>query len=464
MSSVGADVAIVGFGFSGLATLVNLVRFEGARTVTVITDDDRGLGVAYDTPDVRHLLNVQSDRMGALADDPGEFARWVSSPAGLAACCDLGVEVPGLTDFAPRRLYGRYLADLRTICLREAEANGIDVEFHRARAIGLAHGAEGWTIATTNGRVTARRCVLATGHVLRSAFGDARHPHLHHGPWGLTSDGIADRAEPVALIGSGLTAVDSVLTLRGLGYAGEIIAISRSGRMPVAHHRGVGAIDLSADEVARLSTLEAVVSFIREAIAGERDWRSSFDALRPHSASIWQRFTASDQREAVSRWQSTWSVLRHRMPPEVARTIHAELAAGSLRVVAGELIAAIMTGDRVEVRANLRDSGRREMACAAAIDCTGTTLNFEKSGDELLRGLVASGGVCRPHHTGLGFAADAQLRVADGLYAIGSSLMGQRWESIAVPELREQAALIASELRTLRRPTPIYLTKSIVKI
>jgi uncharacterized NAD(P)/FAD-binding protein YdhS len=152
------------------------------------------------------------------------------------------------------------------------------------------------------------------------------------------------------------------------------------------------------------------------------------------------------------------------MPPEVARTIHAELAAGSLRVVAGELIAAIMTGDRVEVRANLRDSGRREMACAAAIDCTGTTLNFEKSGDELLRGLVASGGVCRPHHTGLGFAADAQLRVADGLYAIGSSLMGQRWESIAVPELREQAALIASELRTLRRPTPIYLTKSIVKI
>jgi uncharacterized NAD(P)/FAD-binding protein YdhS len=53
----------------------------------------------------------------------------------------------------------------------------------------------------------------------------------------------------------------------------------------------------------------------------------------------------------------------------------------------------------------------------------------------LLSGLV-NDGIVTAHHTGLGL-------VADGLYAMGSLLVGQLWESIAVPELREQAAVVA---------------------
>jgi uncharacterized NAD(P)/FAD-binding protein YdhS len=60
----------------------------------------------------------------------------------------------------------------------------------------------------------------------------------------------------------------------------------------------------------------------------------------------------------------------------------------------------------------------------------------------LLSGLV-NDGIVTAHHTGLGLVADEHHQVADGLYAMGSLLVGQLWESIAVPELREQAAVVA---------------------
>lgn len=36
--------------------------------------------------------------------------------------------------------------------------------------------------------------------------------------------------------------------------------------------------------------------------------------------------------------------------------------------------------------------------------------------------------------------------MAENLYALGGLLTGQLWETVAVPELRQQAALIAARL------------------
>ncbi len=445
MSNAGADVAIVGFGFSGLATLMNVVRTKAVRDVVVICDDDRGLGLAYDTSDLRHSLNVQSDRMGAWADEPRDFARWLTTAAGLTACREMGVAVPGDRDFAPRALYARYLSQLRAACLLDARSSAVAVRFVNARAIRLTRSPAGWLVKTTSGQVSARRCVLATGHDRRPVFGDLNHAHLHAGPWRLTRAGISEHASPVALIGSGLTAVDSTLTLRRLGYDGEIVALSRNGRIPAAHRRGVGALELSAEDLARLRSVDAIIAFIRDAAAEGHDWRSALDALRPHSAELWQSLSAAEQREAVAHWMSTWGVLRHRMPPAVAEIIHAELRRGSLRVIAATRIRAEVTAGRLTVSFDARDRSAEELRCAAVVDCTGSRFDLARSDDQLLRDLIESG-VCRAHQTGLALAADRHLQVAEDLYALGGLLTGQLWESIAVPELRGQAARIAAQI------------------
>jgi uncharacterized NAD(P)/FAD-binding protein YdhS len=82
---------------------------------------------------------------------------------------------------------------------------------------------------------------------------------------------------------------------------------------------------------------------------------------------------------------------------------------------------------------------------AAVIDCTGPELAWSHSRQTLLRALL-EGSICTPHHTGLGVIADCDHQVAENLYAIGSPLTEQLWESVAVPELRDQAATIAARL------------------
>ena len=78
------------------------------------------------------------------------------------------------------------------------------------------------------------------------------------------------------------------------------------------------------------------------------------------------------------------------------------------------------------------------------IDCTGPQLDWSRSRQPLLRGLLEHG-VCARHVTGIGVAADDHHRVAPGIFALGNPLIGQLWESVAIPEIRDQAAVIAAQ-------------------
>ena len=63
----GPHVAIVGAGFSGLLTAVNLLK--ASRDVRVTLIERRGVfgpGTAYDTGNPGHLLNVRLDNMSAF--------------------------------------------------------------------------------------------------------------------------------------------------------------------------------------------------------------------------------------------------------------------------------------------------------------------------------------------------------------------------------------------------------------
>jgi uncharacterized NAD(P)/FAD-binding protein YdhS len=75
------------------------------------------------------------------------------------------------------------------------------------------------------------------------------------------------------------------------------------------------------------------------------------------------------------------------------------------------------------------------------------------AGDALQASLLAAG-LARPGPFGQGVEVDAdgglrdaQGRASDALFAIGSLRIGAEWESIAVPDLRLQAARIAARLR-----------------
>jgi uncharacterized NAD(P)/FAD-binding protein YdhS len=89
---------------------------------------------------------------------------------------------------------------------------------------------------------------------------------------------------------------------------------------------------------------------------------------------------------------------------------------------------------------------------ARVINCTGPQNDLRKSSDPLVNQIVADGiGRSDPCHLGFETALDGALIRANGvrwenIFALGPTRKGTLWETIAVPEIRLQAAALAHNL------------------
>ena len=84
-----------------------------------------------------------------------------------------------------------------------------------------------------------------------------------------------------------------------------------------------------------------------------------------------------------------------------------------------------------------------------AVNCTGRSAAPEPGDDPLVGALLARG-LARPGPLGLGFAThpDGRLVAADGwpAWTLGSLRRGELWESTAIPEIRDQAGVLARSI------------------
>ena len=118
-------IAIVGAGFSGTATAVQLARQSAGRAIRVVIVEPSGKfgsGVAYGTRCTRHVLNVPAGNMSALPEEPTHFVEWTRRH-GINDSPDA---------FVSRYWYGVYLHDL----LEEARATA-RVERVAARVVDI---------------------------------------------------------------------------------------------------------------------------------------------------------------------------------------------------------------------------------------------------------------------------------------------------------------------------------------
>ncbi len=97
-------IAIVGAGFCGTVTAVNLLQqpHDEPLRILLIDRDQHGRGTAYaDDSSYTYLLNVPAGRMSASSADPLDFLRYAQQA------------LPHVTadDFLPRVLYGQYLEE-----------------------------------------------------------------------------------------------------------------------------------------------------------------------------------------------------------------------------------------------------------------------------------------------------------------------------------------------------------------
>ncbi len=412
-----------------------------------------GRGVAYGTDCPNHLLNVPAGKMGAFASDPGHFHRWLTArgfPAGEAS-------------FVPRQWYGSYVRAV----LDEAETASMGrlVRIHE-EARDLEREPDGtWTVHLSHRRrLCARAVVLALGNFAPGdpVLADKRfhtHPHYLRNPWSAETISRLSGPGDMLILGSGLTALDLLQSLRPAKYDGCIHVLSRRGLFPQPHRAGVAPYPpfLHAGSLPGTlrETMQLVRREVRKATAAGSCWRAVVDSLRPVSQTLWARLPRPERSRFLRHVRPHWESHRHRAAPE-ALAVKEELEReGRLLCHRGRIIS--ITGEpharSLEVRFLPRFSDTpRTLRVAYVVNCTGPECNYHQLRGSLVVNLFARG-LAHPDPLllGLNTADDGALLdesggAVPGLFTLGSPRKGGLLETTAVPELRAQAEEIARRL------------------
>lgn len=500
IAGTAARIAIIGGGCSGTLALVHLVQLlaehtavehsgiAGAITIDWFEPDTWCEGLAYRTTDATHLLNVRAARMGALAGRPEHLLTWLDTDAGQQALKQAGIHHTVTGDsYIPRCVYAAYLKSLLGDTLGLAKKLGITVHQHNTAVTdarlashaslqlsfdeaGLPCCVEVNAIILATGNLPRRTpafpCHFMPGSMLRQQryVDDVWRPASQcHYPWRV--DALPDDAQ-ILIIGTGLTMVDTVMTLIHHGYRGYITAISRHGLLP---HEQVHSLPwpfwLNGSNVResltaphkRLSVLQVLQTLRREAdtaMLNGHSWQSVFDTLRPITQTLWQQLDINGQRKFMARLMPFWGVHRHRMAPAIHARIRALQDSGRLQVLQGrvERVDEDHEGLRVSIHDRTQSTSNamhRDIRPALLINCTGPEPDIEASDNILLKNMHARG-LIMTHalHAGIDIdASGSATGIANGLlFPMGALTAGALLECTAVPEIREQASMIARRI------------------
>lgn len=445
------DVLVVGGGASGTLLAAQLLRkSRGPLRVGLLERSGRvGPGLAYSTDSSSHLLNVPAGRMSAFPEEPEHFLRWIRriEPATTPA------------DFVQRRRYGQYLeAVLREA--REGAAPGVSLELLQGEVQSISQGGDSARVALARGPVLeARTVVLAVGNALPADMpvadgGLYASPRYIRSPW---LEGALRHVEPhhsVLLIGTGLTMVDTVLSLAERNHEGRIHAVSRHGLLPQVHRPGVVAgPPVPLAEPHRVRSILGALRHQARHVGEGGDWRAVMESVRTQTASLWRGLPEPERRRFLRHLRAFWDVHRHRMAPAVHDTLEQLQRAGVLRIHAAR-VRGFQLSDEGWVLARVRPRGVGREATFRVqhvINCTGPDASIGR-GHPLLRGLLESG-LARSDALGLGLATDEEGALLDArghasrlLFTLGPLRRGDLWESTAIPEIRVQALALSRRL------------------
>ena len=446
------DGVIVGGGYSGTMVAVHLARAQrGLRVALIERGKIPGRGVAYGTSDPKHLLNVRADQMGAFPDDIGHFYRWLQRhPQNLAAA---GIHDLRPDAFIPRLVFGDYIQDL--LCEARALPGTLDVI--QGEIIDLEQVNDGrFELTRKSGeKINAAHVVLALGNF---PPGEVRQnqPWLMNNPY--SAEIHKKLAEPgdLLIIGSGLTSLDVLMTLEKTKREGTIHLISRRGLFPQPHKKAEPyPMFLDPDDLPKTTRelFHRVVWEIRQAAIRGIDWRPVIDSLRPLHQTIWTRLHIVEQRRFLRHVQGLWDTHRHRCAPEIMATKLRLEAEGRLICHQGRIQDYLPEGEDVGITYRPRGTDEiKKIRVRRVLSCTGPQSDVRKLNDPLVRqlltrNLLAPDALRMGASTAVGGLIRNQAgEVIENLYTLGSTQKGRLYESIAVPELRVQAADLAAHL------------------
>jgi uncharacterized NAD(P)/FAD-binding protein YdhS len=421
------DILIVGGGASGILVAIHLAKQANSPIAVRIAEPSLmiGRGVAYSTNDDGHLLNVPAGRMSAFSSDPSHFTSW-------ARCEE--------NDFISRHRYGRYL--LETFIQSQSENGMVSFVHERVKILDIEK-IEGQFLATSEsgpfGKFDA--VVLALGNGSSNSIpveNSVVESDKYIGdPW---RDHVPNVNGQMICIGTGLTFLDIALSHLKRSNKNTVVGISRNGELPKAH-LAVRSAPLPVPQSAKISPTS-----LRQYIERSKDWRAAQDGVRHELPSIWFGWSETYKHEFWNVHLRWWNVHRHRIAPEIATEVEEYQNQGRLKIVSGKPSLVKTQSDGIGVYG--KEFGW--LQGDIVVNATGyLSINSNPLQQSVIVRKLANNGPLN-----FGFKTNfpefeligENGEVTHGLYGLGPILIGERLETTAVPEIREQAELIATAL------------------
>ncbi|QES41865.1 hypothetical protein DEJ49_13390 [Streptomyces venezuelae] len=469
------DLAVVGGGAAAVALLDALADPTAAPrsapgTIRVFEPSPhlwRGRPYGPDLDVVR--VNVPPGISSIRHGDTGHYADWLGERAADHIDPLLGLPV------VPRALYGEYLTHTAEKAVAALAEQGWDVEVVAERVTGADRRGSRLALRTADGQeYVATHVVLCVGtgsppdpYGLTGTPGHIADPY----PLAATLDRVPARSD-VAVIGSGLTAVDVVVALASRGHEGRISLLSRTGVLPYVWQRPVARRPrhLTAEGVAELHaergtvTLDALTDLLRAELAdGHGDFEALGEELRTTTTTDPVR-RLRQQLDAVADPRVGRRVLQsaaHAVGPYAWRLLpEADRARLRRHLRTAAAVASPMVPVNASVLMRLLDAGRLTIAPGDVrrtlrAEAPGTVINAVNPPPQSIpagaRDLVASladTGLGTLHPAGGLLPADPRVHVVGDL-AAGGSFIAASIPGVAAQASRTAQALHAAQaLRT----------------
>lgn len=446
-------IAIIGGGLSGAAVAYHLaetLRPGEADVVVVEPKAELGRGLAYSTTDPVHRLNVPAHKMSLRSDAPEHFKAWLAGPAAPALTPDATAASGDV--FAPRAVFGRYVADMLAPLLATGRVR------HVQASVAAANGAEGHRLLLSDGsQLYVDLLVLAASHpkpgLPRQLIAIAGHPALITDPFDpMAFENIPADAR-LLIVGNGLTSADILATLHRRGHVGPITTLSRHGWRSQPHGTAQGETKADFAEAPARRALE-LLGRVRKAVARDQaaglTWHAAFDKLRAQGPAIWAALPMTERARFLRHLRALWDVHRFRIAPQTLDTNHKMHQSGQLSYLTGR-ITRVSLGDPLDLRVTLRTS--RETVSVLAdrvILATGPAHGSVVETQPALSDLAFLGLVqADPLRLGIHTAADGHAipvagSAADGFVLVAGPLArGTVGELMGVPEVITWAEHVA---------------------
>lgn len=453
-------IAIVGGGFSGTLSAVNIVRLanEPLRVVIINSHHPLGRGIAYGTPRGEHVLNVAARNMSAFPDHPDHFLSWLRTRVDYVDIPD-----PQLREmFVPRPVYGDYIRSLLFNYMQPVDGHHpATIECVGSEVIDVQPEVSGGAVVVLEDgeSLTVDRVLLATGNQppnpLPGVEGLCDQAGYFGNPWSNWHERLPDPTDDIVILGTGLSMVDVFLTLAEKDWQGRMVCISRNGKLPQSHFRGIDYPDFLPDKPEELG-LARLVELLETHCANLRRLGANpgivVDRLRPHTQRIWQHFSLAEKKRFVKEHAAQWNVIRHRIAQPIHQRLTEAVTDGKVTVERGSVRQLSPGDDGCIVVTIDAGTGERAIRGGMVINCTGPRTSFAKTEIPLYRRLLDKGLVrADPMDMGIDVGPDFSVVDAQGessklLFAVGPLMRGTLWESLAVPELRGQAKRVAEIL------------------